>query len=254
MFDVGATVTRCLDPGAPLRVAEAPTWDALHPSQVTFTSEQPGTTSSAVAGPGGRASDPITTATLPLPGAYRGCRILRPAQVDPTVASYEFPLTQDVVLMGGPVIDVAFATTAPDTQLHVRVWDVAEDGSAQGLVTRGTYRSVDLPGPDVHARFQLNQQGYRFPAGHRLKVEVTANDAPYYQVSNVPALVEIGRMAVTLPLLATTGPGLTRPPTSAPGAGGAKLPATGLEHSGAAAVMALALVALLVGRRRRAAL
>jgi hypothetical protein len=200
-FDVGATVTRCLDPEAPLRFAVAPTWEALHPRHVTFRSAAAGTTSSAVPGPGGRASDPITTATLPLPGAYKGCRIVRPAAVDPTVASYEFPLAKETVLMGGPVVDLAFSTTAPDTQLHVRMWDVAADGSAQGLVTRGTYRSVDAPGTGRRARFQLNQQGYRFPAGHRLKVEVTANDAPYFQVSNVPAVVQVTGLQVTLPLL-----------------------------------------------------
>jgi predicted acyl esterase len=200
-FDVGATVTRCLDPEAPLRFAVAPTWEALHPRHVTFRSAAAGTTSSAVPGPGGRASDPITTATLPLPGAYKGCRIVRPAAVDPTVASYEFPLAKETVLMGGPVVDLTFSTSAPDTQLHVRVWDVAADGSAQGLVTRGTYRSVDAPGTGRRARFQLNQQGYRFPAGHRLKVEVTANDAPYFQVSNVPAVVQVTGLQVTLPLL-----------------------------------------------------
>ena len=251
-FDVGATVTRCLDKDAPLRFVSAPTWDALHPRHVTFRSDAVGTTSSALPGPGGRASDPITTATLPLPGAYKGCRILRPAAVDPTVATYEFPVTEDTVLMGGPVVDLGFTTTAPDTQLHVRMWDVTPDGSAQGLVTRGTYRAVDPPGPGRRARFQLNQQGYRFPAGHRLKVEVTANDAPFMQVSNVPALVQITSLKLDLPLLPRTGtatPPRAPAPAAAPSPSDAALPATG--PTALPGALAVTLLAGWAWRRRR---
>jgi hypothetical protein len=235
-FDVGSTVTRCLDHDAPMRFVRAPTWDALQPEHITFASALPGTTLSDTPGPAGAASDPITTATLPLPGAYHGCRIMRPSQADPTVVTYLFDITADIVLMGGPTIDVTFSTTAPDTQLHARLWDVAADGSAQGLVDRGTYRSVDAPGGGLHARFQLTPQGYRFPAGHKLKVEVTANDVPYFQQSNVPAVVQVAGMSITLPLLEPPGTGQAPPtaapaatPIAAPVATPRRLPTTGAE-------------------------
>jgi predicted acyl esterase len=234
-FDVGATVTRCFDHDAPMRFVSAPTWDGLQPEHITFTSEQGGTTLSDTPGPAGAASDPITTATLPLPGAYHGCRIMRPAQADPTVVTYEFPVDAELVLMGGPTIDVTFSTTAPDTQLHARLWDVAPDGSAQGLVDRGTYRSVDAPGSGLHARFQLTPQGYRFPAGHKVKVEVTANDVPYFQPSNVPAVVQVAGMSITLPLLEAPAAGqppvTSAPSTSATAPSGAPkpLPVTGAD-------------------------
>ena len=108
-----------------------------------------------MSGPAARATDPISTATLPLPGAYKGCRKMAPSQADPTAATFLFPATSDLVLMGGPVVDLTYATTAPDTELNVRVWDVAPDASVQGLVTRGTYRSLDGPGTGLHARFQI---------------------------------------------------------------------------------------------------
>lgn len=247
-FDVGSTVTRCLDHDAPVRFETAPTWDGLQPAHVTFTSASGGTTLSDTPGPAGAASDPITTATLPLPGAYRGCRIMRPAAIDPTVVTYLFDVDQDLVLMGGPVIDVEFSTTAPDTQLFARVWDVAADGSAQGLVDRGAYRSVDPPGRGHRARFQLTPQGYRFPAGHKIKVEVTANDFPYFQQSNVPAVVQVAGISFTLPLLEapqTQAPAATAPPNAA------VLAATG---GGTAPLgwSALAVVALAgLGRLRR---
>ncbi len=250
VFDVGATVTRCLDHDAPMTYTSAPTWAGLHPDQVTFRNDEPGRTASGVPGPAGRASDPITTATLPLPGAYRGCRIMRPAETDPTVATSLFPVTSDVVLMGGPVVNIEFSTTGPDTQLHVRLWDVATDGSAQGLVTRGTYRSVAAPGPG-QARFQLSPQGYRFPAGHQIKLEVTANDAPYFQTSNVSAVVEVASVELTMPLLRSQAGAAPARPVAIDGSAAApagRLPATG-GSTPALVPLALLVALALVGRR-----
>ena len=221
-FDVGATVTRCLDHDAPLRYVAAPDWHDLHPEHITFESTDPGMTSTFTIGSSGLATDPISTATLPLPGSYKGCRILRPSETDPTVATYEFAVDRDLVLMGGPVVAVAFTTTGPDVPLSVRLWDVAADGSAQGLVTRGTYRVAEGPGA-IDVTFQIAPQGYLFPAGHRIKVEVTANDAPYFQASNIPAVVTVEALTLTLPLLEV--PGAPVPGSGAPGA--ASMPATG---------------------------
>jgi hypothetical protein len=214
-FGVTATITRCLDHDAPATVVRAPSWAAIHPRHVTFASATPGRTSARTPGPAGAATDPISTATLPGPHSYKGCRIMRPSSTDPTTATYEFPVTTGLDLMGGPVVDLSFATTGTDVPLSVRVWDVAADGTAQGLVTRGTYRFDGAAGTGRHARFQLNPQGYRFPRGHRLKVEVTADDAPYLQESNLPADVTVHRMSITLPLAAgTTGAGPTAPPAT----------------------------------------
>jgi predicted acyl esterase len=253
-FDVGSTVTRCLDHDAPMRFVQAPTWDALQADHITFTSNAGGTTLSLTPGPAGLASDPITTATLPLPGAYRGCRIMRPSQTDPTVVTYLFDVDEDLVLMGSPVIDLEVSSTAPDTQLHARLWDVAPDGSAQGLITRGTYRSLEPPGSGRHVRFQLTPQGYRFPAGHQLKVEVTANDFPYFQQSNIPAVVQVASMRITLPLHERPGTVVEAPPADLPTAvrpGPARLPATGGAANPLAwcAVAMAAVVGLKAARR-----
>lgn len=257
-FDVSSTVTRCLDHDAPMRLVSAPTWDALQPEHITFTSGEGGTTLSHTPGPAGAASDPITTATLPLPGAYRGCRIMRPSEPDPTVVTYLFDVDEDLLLMGGPVIEVEFSTTAPDTQVHARLWDVAPDGSAQGLVDRGTYRSVDAPGNGRRARFQLTPQGYRFAAGHKLKVEVTANDVPYFQQSNVPAVVQVAAMSITLPLHVRPGSDQVAAPLMGPstspasGHGASRLPATGHETSALGwSALALASLAGSLALRRR---
>jgi predicted acyl esterase len=200
-FGVTATLTRCLDHDAPARVVHAASWAAIHPRHVAFTATAPGRTSAQTPGPAGAATDPISTATLPGPGSYKGCRIMRPSATDPTTATYEFPVSTPLDLMGGPVVDLSFATSGTDVPLSVRVWDVAPHRAAQGLVTRGTYRFDGAVGSRRTARFQLDPQGYRFAAGHRLKVEVTADDSPYLQESHTPADVTVHRMSITLPLL-----------------------------------------------------
>ena len=217
-FDVGATVTRCLDHDAPLRYEHAATWADMHPTQVTFTSTTPASISTDAAGPAGAATDPISTATLPGPDSYKGCRIMRPSQPDPTVATYEFPIDEDIVIMGGPVVEVGFGTTATDVPLGVRVWDVTADGAEQALVTRGIYRVDDAPGAGLTARFQIADQGYRFAAGHRLKVEVTANDSPYHQASSIPATVTVDRLALTLPVFGSAAPAAPAAPAASPAA------------------------------------
>ncbi|MGH7822268.1 MAG: CocE/NonD family hydrolase C-terminal non-catalytic domain-containing protein, partial [Candidatus Binatia bacterium] len=198
-FDVTAAITRCLNPAAPAELVDAPSWTALHSKLVTLESAEPAWTFSEPVGLEGVGTDPVTGASIRTPFAYRGCRRMAPATTDPTVASWSFPLAEEVVLMGGPVVDLSYLTTAPDTQLMVRIWHVTPGGAEQGLVTRGAYRSLDGPGESLAARFQIAANGYRFPAGHTLKIEVTANDAPYYQRSNVPAAVRIESIAVTLP-------------------------------------------------------
>lgn len=199
-YDVTSTVTRCLNPTDPMTVVTAPIYDGLHPTHATFTSTAAGVTVSTPPSRSAIATDPITTATLPLPGAYKGCRTVSPARLDETAVTYDFPVGDDLTMLGGPVVSVPFATTAPDTQLHVRLWDVAPGGSVQGLVTRGVYRSLDGPGLALSATFQLQTQGYRFAAGHTIRVEVSGNDFPYHSTSNIPAVVRVQGLTLTLPI------------------------------------------------------
>jgi dienelactone hydrolase len=139
-FDAAATFTRCLDHDAPARSVSASRWHDLHPARITFVSNARGETSTEQQGPAGAATDPISTATLPGPNSYKGCRMMRPSQPDPTVATYEFSTDRALDMMGGPVVAVTFTATGTDVPLSVRLWDVAGDRSVQGLVTRATYR------------------------------------------------------------------------------------------------------------------
>lgn len=197
---VTAAVTRCLNPADPMELVSGPTWASLAPSRLVLSGERlTGVSSSTVVGDEGRATDPVTTATDPIPGAYKKCRTMRPAVTDANTLAWEFPVSEPVTLMGGPVVDLTYSFVGAP-QLNVRLWDVTPGGTAQALVTRGTYRTVLEPGEtDARALFQIAPTGYRFAAGHTIKLEVTANDFPYRAQDNTQSLLIDPALELTLP-------------------------------------------------------
>ena len=198
VYDVTAAGTRCLDAEAPMTLATAPTWAELSSGVETFTAAGAlQMTSNQLIGLVGIATDPVTTAALPGPQSYKGCRILDEA-VDPNAATYTWPLEHDVTLLGAPVVEVAYLATSPDAELNVRLWDVTPT-KKQALVTRGTYRSVEV-GAGLAARFPIAPQGYRWQTGHTVKLEITANDAPYRGSNNFPGTVIVDGVTVELPV------------------------------------------------------
>ncbi|MFA5889811.1 MAG: CocE/NonD family hydrolase C-terminal non-catalytic domain-containing protein [Actinomycetota bacterium] len=199
-FDVTAAITRCLNHDAPMELVTAPTWSGLHPTVATWTSTEAQTTTTAGPSRVGILTDPVTQAAITQnPQSYRGCRKIDSSIADPNAATYVFPVTDDVTMLGAPVVDVDFTTTAPDTTLAARLWDVDPVSGQQALVTRGVYRSLDGPSAGLKARFQLAPNGYRWLAGHSIKLEVTSNDQPYYQPNNIPGVVAISSTTLTLP-------------------------------------------------------
>lgn len=199
-FDVTAAVTRCFNHDAPMELVTASTWPALTPSEQTWTFRGPKTTTSAGPSLVGILSDPVTQASVTQnPLSYKGCRKIDARIPDLNAATWSAAAADNVTMLGAPVIDLTYATTAPDIELAVRLWDVDPATGQEALVTRGVYRSLDGPGARLRAVFQLAPNGYRWLTGHRIKIEVTANDAPYFQPSNVPAIVMISATRLSLP-------------------------------------------------------
>ena len=85
-------------------------------------------------------------------------------------------------ILGAPVLELELASDRPVAQLAARLNDVAPDGS----VLRVTYGILNLchraghaeptpldPGKRTAVRLQLDDIGYRFAAGHRLRVSLS---------------------------------------------------------------------------------
>ena len=88
------------------------------------------------------------------------------------------PLDAPLDLAGPVEVHVTVRSTAPSTPLFAKLVDVAPDGAAM-MLTRGqvTVRVTDGSAP---ARIDLAHMGFRVPAGHRLRLQLTSSDFPLY--------------------------------------------------------------------------
>ena len=126
-------------------------------------------------------------------------RDLRPDEVfGPTYTSA--PLTEPLSVLGVPEVVLHLAVSAPVATAVVRLTDVAPDGtSAQvsaGILNLTHRRSHEhpealVPGRTEEIRVAMRPAGYRFAAGHRLRVSVASSAWPVIWPSPYPAEFEL---------------------------------------------------------------
>ena len=148
-------------------------------------------------------------------------RDLRPDEVlGPTYTSA--PLDEPVSILGVPQVVLFLSVSAPVATAVVRLTDVAPDGtSAQvsagilNLTHRGSHERPEPlePGRVEEIRMDLRPAGYRFLAGHRIRVSVASSSWPVIWPSPFEATFELHRgpaapSRVRLPVVpAAGGPG-----------------------------------------------
>ena len=145
---------------------------------------EPGT-STFVSDPGKPVSDPFAG----LPGAHDYREMSR----RPDVLTYETePLEETLTVVGRLSAEIFLSTDAPDTDLWVKAFDVAPDGTAFNLmssgldVLRASYRnggpSRELLSPDQVYELRLDQlfTGNSFLKGHRIRVCLMAAFMPHF--------------------------------------------------------------------------
>jgi hypothetical protein len=67
------------------------------------------------------------------------------------------------------------------------------------MVTRGVYRLLDNQTGTI--TFQLHGNGYKFAAGHTVKLELLPQDSPYYQNTKGVFTVKVSKVTLELPTL-----------------------------------------------------
>jgi putative CocE/NonD family hydrolase len=102
------------------------------------------------------------------------------------------PLAEDLEVVGAMTADVYLSTDAPDTDLWVKVLDVAPDGTALNLmspgldVLRASYavgdgrRTLLRPGHVYRLTFPDLLTANTFKRGHRIRVMLSAAFAPHF--------------------------------------------------------------------------
>lgn len=185
---------------------DAPTWKALHPGEVRFTSATAQTVVSAGGDPSvARAFDPI---------AGDGACATTSGADEPGTAGYRLPAAagEGYTLLGAPTVIANLRLKGTFPALALRLLDVAPDGS-QTLVARGLYR----PTSDGRQVFQLHPGAWRFAPGHVAKLELLGRDAPYGRASNGTFTVEVRSLELRLPVRERRGAQVRRPLAPVPG-------------------------------------
>ncbi|MGE0555901.1 MAG: CocE/NonD family hydrolase [Gemmatimonadales bacterium] len=129
----------------------------------------------------------------PVPAAIEVAAIDRQRLQDrPDVLVYTGEsLREPLELIGSVFVDLTVASDALDTDFVAVLSDVHPDGKAVQLgsriaIKRARYRNgyareeLLEPGRPTPIRIELFDVAHRFPAGHRLRLEVTSSAAPYY--------------------------------------------------------------------------
>ena len=163
-------------------------WSKLHPHAVSFGSAEAQTLTSAGGNP------TIAAEFDPIAGTSDACKTVA-GETEPDTANYTM-LSNGFTLLGLPTVKATIKTIGPFGELASRLWDVLPGGE-QRLISRGVYRLNENQSGTV--TFQLHGNGYQFPAGDTVKLQLLGRDAPYYRASNGSFSVEVSNLTVSLP-------------------------------------------------------
>ena len=121
-------------------------------------------------------------------------------------------------MLGATSVSIDYsATVAQGLQLNARLYDVFPDGSSV-MVDRGVRRVESASGT---VTYQLHGNGWRFPAGHRVRIEIAQDDDPYLRASTVPSTTTISHVTLRIPVRESTPYARPAGRDAAPGAAGA---------------------------------
>jgi predicted acyl esterase len=140
----------------------------------------------------------------------RGPCISHSTPAGPGVATYESsPLAGDITMIGQTRVTASVQGAAAGLQLNARLYDVYRDGT-QVLVDRGVHTLADGSGTVV---FDLHGNAWRFPEGHRVRVELAQDDDPYVRRADRAATVTVtgARLSVPIREIAPGNPGEAGP-------------------------------------------
>ncbi len=203
--EVSAGLQTCPKPAPAGTPFVARSWAALHPGAVRLGARGGQTIDSAGGDPSvAKVFDPITGTSDT--GATDACTTVADAREPGTAVAQA--RSRGFTLLGRPTVRAQIRTSGRYGEIAARLWDVA--GGRRLLVARGVYRLRDNQRGALV--FQLNGNGYRFPAGHVARVELLGSDARYYRKSNGRFTVRVTKLAVELPTRERAGThGVVRP-------------------------------------------
>ena len=177
----------------------ASTWASIAPGEVHFSEAAAQTIDPAASDSHGQTFDPN--------GGGGACATA--SSTDQTgTANYRLDPAPagGYTLMGAPTIVADINSQGANSQIAVRLLDVAPGGGNERLVARALYRpEINSDATPTRQVFQLHPNGWRFEEGHVAKLELLPNDTPYGRSSNGQLPVTISNLELRLPVLEQPG-------------------------------------------------
>jgi predicted acyl esterase len=194
---VEARTTRCDDETRPGALYRAKTWTDLQESQEVSTDlDLEGTLDTDVDDTRARVIKPIDTDAATNGVNYAGCRSTTAPLAEGNLAASTDTLTRPLTMLGLPTVSLTAAPELEDMYISARLWDV--DDGRRTLVDRGVFRLQSAN--EQSALFKLFGNAYTFAEGHRIELELTANDSRSFLSSNANGTIDISDVRLSLPL------------------------------------------------------
>ena len=190
-----ASLGTAADEGGPQFTASS--FAGLAPNTLTIAATGAQTTTNKAApNPHAVTSDPVVNSEGPNAGK---CPV-ETQDAGSGVASYTSEvLPNDFTMLGSTAINVSFAATGPVAQMDARLYDVQPDGSAL-LVDRGPRRLRTTEASNGQVSYEIFGAGWRFPAGHRIRIELMQDDDPFLHLTEAPSSAAISKAVLRIPI------------------------------------------------------
>jgi uncharacterized repeat protein (TIGR01451 family) len=181
----------------------APSWAELAPGEVHVSGAAAQTIEPGASDQNGATFDPI--------GGNDPCAT-GPGADQTGTANYRATVGSTFTLMGSPTIVADINSLGLTSQVAARLLDVDPSGD-ETLIARGLYRpEINADLTPTRQVFQLHPNGWKFLAGHEVKLELLPADQPYGRNSNVQAPVTVSNLELRLPTIESPDGGLIAPP------------------------------------------
>ena len=126
------------------------------------------------------------------------------------------PLVQSIEILGTTHVELTFSSNQPSAMVAIRLCDVHPDGSSfrvtYGLLNLNQSQSHDkdielIPGQQYTVTVKLNDIGYRFAAGHKIRIAISTSYWPIAWPSPNQTTLNIhpGKSRLALPVRKESG-------------------------------------------------
>ena len=192
---VTAFTTTCPQLAAGAGPYKAASYNGLAPGAYYFGGASPQTVDSD----GG--STFVSLSFTAIYGTTNACK-QGPVVIQPQTASYRKLVDESFTLLGLPTVRATIDTKTPYSQLDAHLWDTTPNGQQRLVARTGVRLTFNQTGKFT---FQLSGNGYRFKAGHLLRLELVGRDPFTRRPSNGGTRLTISNLSIELPTLEPPG-------------------------------------------------